>query len=152
VWRIKSCEFNMKWSIKTDSLKSSDLAFIKRTKLMWIDLRYLLNKCYAKEIQDINLRISRRTTILGKLYFTWLLQYIDFIKTHCNFTTMNMIFSEVKIFKSRRLRKRKNETEEVHHRRVLEWKTSLSHDVEIKSTDNNMTQAYYVKRLLSVYL
>ncbi len=59
---------------------------------MWIDLRYLFNKCYAREIQDMNLRISRRTAILWKLYFTWLLQYLDFIKIHCSFTTMNMIF------------------------------------------------------------
>ena len=92
VRRIRSWVFNMKWNIRTSSLKSFDLTFIGRTKPMWILLRYSLNKFYAREVQDMNLRISRRTTILKKLYFTWLLLYLGFIEVHCSFTTRTWFF------------------------------------------------------------
>lgn len=61
-------------------------------------------------------------------------------------------FPEIKVLNPRKPRRRKNETDEQHHDRLLEWEASLPHDVQIKSKGNSMTQAYYVKRLLPVYL
>lgn len=61
-------------------------------------------------------------------------------------------FPDFKISKPRKPRKRKYESEEEHHQRVVEWEASLPHDVETKSKGNSMTQAYYVQRLLLVYL
>jgi hypothetical protein len=53
-----------------------------------------------------------------------------------------------KSFKSRRSRYL---TEETHQQRIIEWKTSLSHDLKIKFKKNLMTQAFYTERLLPVY-
>jgi hypothetical protein len=61
-------------------------------------------------------------------------------------------FLNVKIFKSRKPRKRKYESKEEHHQRIIEREAFLPHDVKIESKSNSMTQIYYVQRLLSVYL
>jgi hypothetical protein len=61
-------------------------------------------------------------------------------------------FLNVKISKSRKSRKKKNESKEEYHDRMRQWEAFLFYDVEIKSKDNNMTQTCYVQRLLSVYL
>jgi hypothetical protein len=59
--------------------------------------------------------------------------------------------SDIQIKKSRKSRKRKHETENEYRQRVVEWETSLSHDVKIKLKNNSMTQGYYTKRLLLIY-
>jgi hypothetical protein len=59
---------------------------------------------------------------------------------------------EMKITKSRKPRRRKADTDEEYQRRLEEWEALLSHDVEVKTEGNSMTQKYYVERLLSVYL
>jgi hypothetical protein len=59
---------------------------------------------------------------------------------------------DIQIKKSRKSRKRKHNTKNEYRKRVAEWEVTLSHDVKIKSQDNNMTQVYYTNRLLSVYM
>ncbi len=54
--------------------------------------------------------------------------------------------------KSRESLKRKADTDNAYHQRVAKWEASLSHDINIKSQSNSMTQIYYSKRLLSVYM
>jgi transposase len=54
-----------------------------------------------------------------------------------------------KLFKPRRSR---YQTKKTYQQRVLEWEASLSHDPKIKPKSNSMTQTYYTKRLLSVYV
>lgn len=44
------------------------------------------------------------------------------------------------------------ETLEQYHQRVLKWEAHLPHDVEVKLKGNSMTQAYYIERLLPVYI
>ncbi len=53
-----------------------------------------------------------------------------------------------KLLKSRRSR---YQTKKTYQQRIVEWKTSLSHDSKIKLKRNSMTQTYYTDRLLSVY-
>ena len=59
--------------------------------------------------------------------------------------------SDIQIKKPRKPRRRKTDKNDVYRQRVIEWEVSLPHDVDIKSQDNNMTQVYYSKCLLSVY-
>ncbi len=59
--------------------------------------------------------------------------------------------SFVIIKKSLKSRKSKYETMNQHHQRVVEWEISLSHDSEIKSKRNSMTQTYYIEKLSFVY-
>lgn len=54
-----------------------------------------------------------------------------------------------KVFKSR---KNKRTFFEIYQQRVVEWKVANSHDVEIKSKRNSMTQQYYVNRLFFIYV
>jgi hypothetical protein len=58
---------------------------------------------------------------------------------------------DIQIKKSLKSRKSKKRTEKEYRQLMMQWKTSLSHDVEIKSKNNNMTQIYYTERLLFVY-
>jgi hypothetical protein len=57
----------------------------------------------------------------------------------------------VVIKKSLKSRRSRYQTEETYQQRIIEWKTSLSHDPKIKPKRNSMTQTYYTERLLSVY-
>jgi hypothetical protein len=59
--------------------------------------------------------------------------------------------SDIQIKKSRKSRRRKHDSDKQHHQRLAEWKTSLLHDVNIKSQSNSMTQIYYTTCLLLVY-
>ena len=47
-------------------------------------------------------------------------------------------------------RRSKYQTEETYQQRIIEWEASLSHDPDIKSKGNSMTQAYYTEHLLPV--
>jgi hypothetical protein len=44
------------------------------------------------------------------------------------------------------------ESDEEFNTRILEWKASLPHEKEVKPKGNAMTQKYYTKRLLPVYI
>ncbi len=59
---------------------------------------------------------------------------------------------DIQIKKSRKSRKRKHDTKNEYRQRIAEWEITLSHDVNIKSQDNSMTQVYYTNRLLLVYI
>ncbi len=49
-------------------------------------------------------------------------------------------------------RKSKYESEEEYNKRILEWEASIGHEQEVKPKGNAMTQKYYTKRLLPVYI
>ena len=58
----------------------------------------------------------------------------------------------IQIKKPRKPRRTKAMTNEQYQQKVAEWEASLPHDVDIKSQGNSMTQAYYTKRLLPIYV
>ena len=43
-------------------------------------------------------------------------------------------------------------TDDVYEVKLVEWKAKLLADVEIKIRDNSMTQYYYTKKILSIYI
>ncbi len=47
---------------------------------------------------------------------------------------------DIQIIKPRKSRRQKNDTNDEHRQRIAKYEISLSHDVEIKSKDNSMTQ------------
>lgn len=47
-----------------------------------------------------------------------------------------------------RLHKSSVKSEAEYQRKVEEWKASLPHDLEIRSTGNSMTQLYYTENIL----
>jgi transposase len=53
---------------------------------------------------------------------------------------------------ARKPRKRKAESQETYEGRLREWEATLPHPKEVKPKGNAMTQQYYVKRLLPVYI
>lgn len=59
---------------------------------------------------------------------------------------------DIQIQKPRKPRTRKHETADEYRQRLVEWKASLPHDVEIKPKGNSMTQIYYTERLLPIYV
>jgi hypothetical protein len=46
----------------------------------------------------------------------------------------------------------RTETQEEWEARLLEWEASLPHQVEVKPKGNSITQKYYTKHILPVYI
>ena len=51
----------------------------------------------------------------------------------------------------RKPRHRKQETDEEFAYRLLEWRASIHHDLEVKPKGNAMTQKYYCEKILPIY-